>query len=472
VNRSWVALLLGVLSLGAAPARAATLPADFAARVDALVRAELASQHVPGIEVGVAIDGTVVLDRGYGTRDLASSAPVDGQTRFALGSITKSFTATVTMQLVAAHRLALDDHLDRYVPDAPHAGELTIRQLLTQRTGLADYVNGSTEVRGFALRTDVTPAELLAGIANEPLGFAPGSHFAYSNTNYLLLGMVIERVLGSPYDEDLQRGLLRPAHLDGISYGRPDAADVATGYVGSGPAPLWTPAVSRAAGALWGDVTGLLRFDQAFFDGHIVAPPLVATMTAAGASDYGYGWFVSDLGGHREVSHGGRVPGFIAANAVFPADRIAIVVLGNSDTFRPAPIVRGILALIDPAVATVTPPPSPAPLEDPPTAAFARALFNDAQHSKIDRSKLTEAMNAAITDQMVKSVGTQFAALGEPSAFTLQRRYYFSNIQVFVYRLQFAAFAVDETLSLDGNGKIAGLLFRPAGLGPSPDSAP
>jgi len=472
VKRSALALLLGVLCLGAAPARVATLPADFGDRVDALVRAELASQHVPGIAVGVAVDGTVVLDRGYGSRDLANSAPVDGATRFALGSITKSFTAAVTMQLAAAHRLALDDHLDRYVPDAPHARELTIRQLLTQRSGLADYVNGSADMRGIALRTDVTPAELLVRIATEPLGFAPGTHFAYSNTNYLLLGLVIERVLGTPYDRDLLRGVLGPAHLDGISYGRPDGADVATGYVGSGPAPLWSSAVTRAAGALWGDVGGLLRFDEAFFDGRIVAPPLVATMTAEGAplgaSDYAYGWFVSDLGGHRDVWHGGRVPGFVASNSVFPADRIAIVVLGNSDTFRFDPIVRGILALIDPAVGTRAPPPAPVPLDDPPTAAFARIVFHDVQQGTIDRTKLTASTNAALTDALVKSVGAQLAALGEPTAFTLRSRSYFSNVQLFVYRLQFAAFAIDETLGLDGSGKITVLLFRPASLAPAP----
>lgn len=461
-----------LLALVVAPGwvRAATLPADFGDRVDALVRAELERQHVPGIAVGVALDGAVVLERGYGSRDPGTAAPVDAHTRFALGSITKSFTATLTMQLVAAHRLGLDDRLDRYVLDAPHARELTIRQLLTQTTGLADYLGGP--VRALVTRTDVTPAELLATIATEPLGFAPGTHFAYSNTNYLLLGMVVERIAPEPFAQELQRDVLDPAHLDGISYGRPDGPDVAVGYGANGPAPYWTPAVTRAAGALWGTVDDLLRFDVAFFSGRIVAPALVATMTAHVAPGdpfgYGFGWEVSDIGGHREVWHNGGVPGFNARNSVFPADRLAIVVLGNTIAFDESAIVRGILSLADPDVATRPPAPARVPLDDPAVAALAGAVFRETQSGTIDRVRYTDGANRALTETLVKAVGAELAPLGAPSAVTLRGRSFTGNHQIFVYRLQFAAFAVDETLGLDGRGKIALLFFRPAALTAAP----
>jgi CubicO group peptidase (beta-lactamase class C family) len=441
------------------------LPADFADRVDALVRAELTRQHVAGIAVAISYDGKVVLDRGYGVRDRERDRPVDAQTRFALGSITKTFTATLVMQLVAQHRIGLDDRLDRYLPQAPHARELTIRELLAQRTGLADYVTHDTFFGPLA-RTDVPAPQLLAPIADEPLGFAPGAHFAYSNTNYLLLGMVIEKVTGLPYERALERGLLAPAHLTRIAYGRRALDDEAVGYGVNELAPQWNAALMRGAGALWGDAGDLLQFDAAFFDGRIVAPSSVGTMTALTDSEtspfaYGFGWLLSQVAGHREVWHNGGVPGFNARNSVFPEDRLAIVVLSNGTLFDAGRIVTGTLALIDPGVATRSPAPARVPLDDPKVAALASEVFREMQSGTLDRSRYTAAANRIFPDAIVKALGAQFAELGTPAAVVLRDRHYLGNVQSFTYRLRFEAFSADEILTLDGRGKIVDVSFWP-----------
>jgi hypothetical protein len=210
-----------------------------------------------------------------------------------------------------------------------------------------------------------------------------------------------------------------------------------------------------------------LQFDEAYFAGRIVAVSAVAAMTHSDDVEvspfaYGMGWMLSEVAGHREVWHNGGVPGFNARNSVFPDDKLAIVVLGNSIAFDEGPIVRGILTLIDPALSTRAPATARIPLDDPKIATLARAVFRETQAGTIDRSRYTDTANEAFTEARIRAVGAQLAALGAPTSMTLRDRSYVGNLQRFTYRLQFAAFAVDETLTLDGNGKITGLLFRPA----------
>ncbi len=461
------ALFLAAMCIPTA-AQSATVPADFAAKVDAIVQRELERQRVPGIEVGIAVDGAVVLQRGYGTRDVRQSLPVDDRTVFALGSITKTFTAAAVMKLVAEHRLDLDAPLQTYVPDAPHARELTVRSLVTQTSGLADYVDAHDGL-AVATQTDVLPAKLVASISEEALGFVPGTHFAYSNTNYLLLTAVVERASGLAFSDYLRRGIVEPLHLSSLSYGRPESgSDVAVGYTRAFPAPVWSAAFSRGAGALWGSVADLLLLDEAFFGGRFLSTETVRTMTSKQPlrdgvlSEYAFGWFVSELGGHKQLWHNGGVPGFSARNAVFPDDRLAVVVLGNSSTFDEEPIVRGVLGLIDPASTLRESPEPPAPVDDPAVTALARSVLASVQSGTIDRTAYTAEANAAFTDAVIRSVGVQLAPLGTPSGMALLYRGYTGNLEQFVYRLSFGRLAVLERLDLDPSRKIAGLLFRPA----------
>ena len=461
-----ITLLIAAMCVPA-PARAAAVPADFAARVDAIVQRELQRQHVPGIELGIAFEGRVVLQRGYGTRDVQQSLPVDERTVFALGSITKTFTAAAVMKLVAEHRIDLDAKVQAYVPDAPHANELTVRNLLVQTSGLADYIDAQ-DLATVATQRDIAPATLVASIADQPLGFLPGAHYAYSNTNYLLLTAVLERAAGVAYPDYVRSGFVAPLHLETLSYGKPAASDVALGNGGVDPEPEWSAALSRGAGALWGSVADLLALDDAFFAGRLVSTDAVRAMTAkqplrdGTLSEYGFGWIVSEIGGHRAIWHDGLVPGFHARNVVFPDDRLAIAVLGNRSSFDEEPIVRDVLALIDPASATVQAPRPELPPDDPALNDLARAVLASVQAGALDRSAYTADANAAFTDALIRRVGAQLEPLGTPASVTLIYHSYVSNISQVVYRLVFPNVAVLERLDLDAHGKIAGLLFTPS----------
>lgn len=460
------ALLIAALCVPA-PARAAAMPADFGAKVDAVVQRELQRQHVPGIEVGIALEGSVVLRRGYGTRDVQQSLPVDERTVFAFGSITKTFTAAGVMKLVDEHRIDLDAKVQAYVPDAPHASELTVRNLLVQTSGLADYIDAQ-DLAKVATPPDIAPAQLVAPIADEPLGFIPGAHYAYSNTNYLLLTAVLERASGVAYPDYLRSGFIGPLHLETLSYGKPATSDVALGNGGVDTEPEWSAALSRGAGALWGSAADLLGLDDAFFAGRLVSAETVRRMTAkqplrdGSLSEYGFGWMVSEIGGHRAIWHDGLVPGFHARNVVFPDDRLAIAVLGNRSSFDEEPIVRAVLALIDPASESVQAPAPEPPADDPVLNGLARAVLASVQAGALDRTAYTADANAAFTDALIRRVGAQLEPLGAPASVTLIYHSYVSNISQVVYRLVFRNAAVLERLDLDAHGKIAGLLFTPS----------
>ena len=193
---------------------------DFTRRADALLRAHLAQGDFSGV-VLVARHGRPLLRRGYGLADRQWGAPATPDTVFRIGSTTKQFTAAAVMQLAEVGKIKLDEQIGTYVDDIPPAwSAATIRELLNHSAGVPNY----TEVNGFIRgpsRLDLTPPQLIALVRDKPLDFAPGSRFNYSNTDYALLGMVIERVSGQPYANFVRDHILHPLGLNHTAYDEP-----------------------------------------------------------------------------------------------------------------------------------------------------------------------------------------------------------------------------------------------------------
>jgi len=186
--------------------------------------------HAVGIAVAVMQRGSLVYAHGFGLRDRHSRMPVDVNTRFEIGSDTKQFTAAAILQLKEQGRLTLDDRLAKYVPEFPHAKELTLQELLYQTTGLFDYVNTNHMVQ--ITQSYAGSFEKIERMTTGPLHFTPGSHWEYSNTNYIALGRVIEVVSGESYDSYIRRHLFAPVGMNAsatIDYEQ-HIADMATGY--------------------------------------------------------------------------------------------------------------------------------------------------------------------------------------------------------------------------------------------------
>ena len=199
-------------------------------QIDAIAQNALTQQNVPGVSVTVSEGGQIVYARGFGLGSVDNTIGAGASTTFRIGSITKQFTAASIMLLQQQGKLNVDDKLSKYLPWAPHASEVTLRQLLTHTSGIPGY----TELESFdaASKLPVTPVGIVQTIASKPLAFAPGTNWEYSNTNFVLLGLVIQKITGESYTDFVMRHLVQPLHLSSMSYWDPLVVhrDAAIGY--------------------------------------------------------------------------------------------------------------------------------------------------------------------------------------------------------------------------------------------------
>jgi CubicO group peptidase (beta-lactamase class C family) len=460
----------------AALVAAAALSSLDSSALDAAVERERTRQHTAAVSLAIARDGEIVYAKGYGDADPALRIAALPQTIYAIGSITKQFTAALVMQLVEQGKVRLDAKLSTYLPDAPHAGEVTVRYLLDQRSGLPDYLADPFVIR-YLYRQDVTPAQLIALIAGRPLAFTPGSRWEYSNTNYVLLGMLIEKITGAPYDEALKLNILRPLQLTSTTAAMPPPGpDVAIGMAwdeskhARESVQRWSSQVAYAAGTLNSTVLDLIAWDAAFFGNRVVSAASVREMTTAPAlpdgrpDGYGFGWIISKVYGRREVWHNGGIPGFGARNSYFPDDHVAIAVLADDMSFDSGPIVREALAAALGLTAADRAPfdhPAPAPGENAAVTALARGQFDALRAGALNRALYTQQMNDAMSAQLLDQLRVLLTPLGPVGAMTFVSKNQAGDLTIYVYKIDCAQGSIRETMALDAAGKIAGLLVRP-----------
>ncbi|HVZ32754.1 MAG TPA: serine hydrolase domain-containing protein, partial [Polyangiaceae bacterium] len=317
-------------------------------RLDAAARAALVEPDLPvaGFAIHVVSKGTTLFDRGYGYGNSAARQRMPADGIFRIGSITKQFTAAAVLQLEEQGKLELGDSLSRflkqpYLKDASRPlASVTLEQLLTQTSGVPSY----TDLPRFVRHRDtaVSPEELVTAIAELPLDFEPGTRFVYSNSNYYLLGLVVEQVSGQSYAEYLRQHVFAPAGLVETRY-CPDAQDyprAVLGYERSAgevvPAHSISMTLPFSAGALCSSAGDLVRWAQALAGGRVVKPESFARMSSqtqlksGQRSPYGFGLFLGDLAGHPRIGHGGGIDGFSSDLQYYPADDLYIAVLVNT----------------------------------------------------------------------------------------------------------------------------------------------
>ncbi len=284
------ALALALAAL-AVPAAAAPLSPAQQGRVDAIARKQLAAQHISGLTIGIGRNGKVLFARGYGLRDRAGHLAADAFTVYAIGSITKQFTASAVWLLAQQHRVGVDAPLSHYLPDIPHSQRVTVLELLDQISGYRDYLEDDALLKSIENSTvGHHTIAYYAGLgAGTPLEFPPGSKWAYSNTNYALLGLLIQRVSGQTYWNFLQDDVLR-SRLPNTTYltmSLPPGNDSSQGYTyGKASYALVKPydmSWANAAGALASTVSDLVVWDGLYFGGKIIdAATLRTALDGAG----------------------------------------------------------------------------------------------------------------------------------------------------------------------------------------------
>ena len=325
--------------------------ADVGARIRAYLAPFAATGNLSGT-VLVARNGQILFEESYGMANYDWQIPNSATTRFHIASVSKPFTAAAILQLQEQGRLQVSDHISRFVQNFPQGDRITLDNLLTHTSGIPD-INGLEDYDTF-VRSPHTLDQLIARVAGLPLEFQPGSQSRYSNSNYNLLAIVIERVSGQSYADYLAAHIFAPSGLHDTGHDG-DAARIipssASGYepcelTGYKKAPYVDWSNKTGNGSLYSTVGDLLRFDRALNSGAILSVSTRKKYYVAGEENR-YGWYFRALAGHRAMSGKGRSPGFTAELDYFPDDGVTIIVLSNSySSVAQDPIAAAIAAIV------------------------------------------------------------------------------------------------------------------------------
>ncbi|MCS6880883.1 MAG: serine hydrolase domain-containing protein [Oscillochloridaceae bacterium] len=300
-----------------------------AAQMDAYI-ASLARQGRFSGSVLVAVRGHVLLSRGYGMANREAAIPATASTRYRLASVTKPLTALGVLRLAAAGKLNLDASICAYLDPCPAAwGPITVAHLLSHSSGLANYTDFA-EFADLELSPS-TPEQTIALFRDLPLGFVPGTLYHYTNSNYVVLGRLIEQVAGMSYEEFMRRELFQPLDMQdtGLDPGDFGPLKGTRGYAGGQPDIPLDVSNLFAAGDLYSSVEDLFKLAQALDAGRLLPADLAARMTTPGHGGYGLGWKIEQRGPHRLVYHPGSMSGAATWFGRYPDQGVTVIVLSN-----------------------------------------------------------------------------------------------------------------------------------------------
>ncbi|WP_329186609.1 serine hydrolase domain-containing protein [Actinacidiphila glaucinigra] len=319
------------------------LSGEVVRKLDGALEDTLKRTGVPGVSVGLWAAGKGSYVRALGVADRKSKARMSPDLYMRIGSETKTFTVTALLTLVDQRKVRLDDPVSRYVDGVPGGDGITLRQLAEMRSGLYNYTDDPNFQK--ALKADpereFVPAELLAYAFQHPSPSGPGSRFQYSNTNTVLLGLVIEKASGLPFGDYLQRNVLDPAKLKHtvLPAGRAFPNPHARGYTRQtkdgkeADATNWNPSWAWAAGAMISDQQDLRAWARIVADGTLLAKATQAQRTTFLPTSYpGIGYGLGLFDNHGWVGHNGSLPGYQSTAVYLPAAKATMVVLLNTDT--------------------------------------------------------------------------------------------------------------------------------------------
>ncbi len=307
----------------------------------------------PGCCALVMCNGKVVFERGYGLADIEFQAPCQPQTVFRIASITKQFTAVSILKLVEQGKCALKDPIANLLPVAKNMDPaITVAHLLNHTSGVAEH---TTDELWQTRQLQRKPEDLARLFVGKPLVFAPGARHEYCNSNYILLGMLIEQLSGQPYAEFIKSSICEPLGLQHTQYDKEGLVipNRAQGYDHSGTrhAPYISMTMPYAAGGLVSTVGDLAKWHSALLAGEVIPNDLLKQAWQANVlntgkdSHYGFGWQMGEIEGSQLVCHGGSIPGFTTFAGYFPKTDTYFVLLKNAETI-PAEIHATIIGKI------------------------------------------------------------------------------------------------------------------------------
>ncbi len=313
--------------------------AALADKVDEFVKAEMEKRQVPGVALTIVRAGQEAKTAAYGFANLELKSPARAETAFEIGSLTKQFTAACILLLAQDGKLSIDDKISRHLADTPSAwSNITIRHLLTHTSGIRNY----TGLNGFELTKHLTQAQFIKAIGAQPMDFAPGDQAKYCNSGFNLLGFITENVSGKNYWAFLAERIWGPLGMNSSTNRDPViiVPNRADGYVRKKNAMQNRDSDLTdvfSAGAIVSTVGDLAKWNASLDTDKLLSASSKMQMWTPGKSNdgketqYGFGWRIGQLDGHKNIGHSGSTSGFSASLQRFPDDKLAVIVLCNSD---------------------------------------------------------------------------------------------------------------------------------------------
>ncbi|MFZ1973663.1 MAG: serine hydrolase domain-containing protein [Candidatus Acidiferrales bacterium] len=460
-----LAIVLLAGSVGAMRANAQSqLSPEMQQKIDQIASAALAKTGVPSASVAIVKDGQIAYLHAYGNARLDPQTAATPNMRYSIGSVSKQFTAASILLLQAQGKLSLDDKVGKFLPDLTRANDITIREILSHTSGYQDYWPQDYVMPEMLQPT--TARKILDVWARKPLDFEPGTKWQYSNTNYVIAGLIVEKASGQPLLQFLQQHIFTPLNMKSVA--DTDQAKLGdtdpTGYMRYALGPL-RPAPKEgtgwlfAAGELAMPADDLAKWDISIINQSLLKPASYRdfareVVLADGlGSQYGLGVDVRSEFGHRALEHSGEVSGFTSENDVYPDDHVAVVVLTNEDAAEAA---GSIAKAIAPLLLASDDPATPEKL------AQAQKIFAGLQHGTIDRSPFTDNANFYFSDQALKDFASSLSPLGAPQAFVQIRQALRGGMTLRVYVVSFPNKVLRAWTYEMPNGKLEQFQVAPA----------
>jgi D-alanyl-D-alanine carboxypeptidase len=394
----------------------AQLSPETAHQVADIATKTLQDTGVPSASIAIVENQRVVYAHAFGLANVSPAAPATADIAYPIGSISKQFTAHAILLLQQRGKLSIDDPVSKYFPNFTRANEVTLRNLMTMTSGYEDFAPQDYIIPEW--RHDTDPLVNVTRWATKPLDFTPGNDWQYSNTNYVILGLIVQKVSGQPLMQFIRENVLDPLQLQGVFNSYTDRAKLqVTGYVSNALAPVRVQPL-EGNGWYFGDgdlampASTLAAWDIGIMQQKLLSPasykqfetPFI--LVNGDNTHYGLGTFIYYFNGHRELEHSGEVGGYVSENMVFPEDGVAVVVLTNQVASSAARrIAVGIAQQILPGIKTPPPPPDTLATE-------LKTILAGFQQGNIDRSLFTPDANDYFNADTISDFKSTLAPLG------------------------------------------------------------
>ncbi len=406
--------------------RGQALDPNLKTKIDEAVHSVLQKTGVPSASLGVVQDGRILYLAAYGQATVQPEMKATPQMHYAIGSISKQFTAACVLLLQQQGKLTLDDPVSKWFPEFTDAAHVSIRNLMTHTSGYSDYAPQDYTIPEWTVSTE--PSAVVHHWATKSLDFPPGTKHEYSNTNFVIAGLIVQKTSGQPFWSFLKANILDPLGMnDTIDLDSQRKQLEPTGYMRFAfgpprPAALEGPGWYFADGEMAMPPKDLLTWDLSLINQTVLKPESYLELETdhrlknGQATGYGLGIEVGAWRGHRLLSHTGEVGGFVASNLVLPDDRVAVAVLTNEEASSAASsISHNVLGVLFDGSAAMA-----QGSEATKAESIVKAVLTSLRQKKLDRTLFTSNCNFYFTDQAIADYSASLERLGMPASFKLR----------------------------------------------------